>query len=72
MQYWLTEQQVQELTNKVRPSAQLRVLAAMGYAVKLRPDGTFVVPTDQFQTVDNKPATYQLNFEGLGNGSKAA
>lgn len=72
MQFWLTEQQVQELTNRVRPSAQLRVLAAMGYSVRLRPDGTFVVPTDQFRADDKKPATYQLNFEGLGNGSKAA
>ena len=74
-QYWLTDEQVRDLTGKVRPSAQLRVLDAMGYSVKMRPDGTFVVPTDQFQPPAESSAqnnTYTLDFSELGNGTKAA
>ena len=51
----LTAAEVQELTGKVRPSAQARYLALMGIAYTRRPDrnGTIVV--------------YR---EGLGNGSE--
>lgn len=39
----LTEQELVELTNKVRPSAQARVLQALGIPSKPRPDGSLVV-----------------------------
>lgn len=72
--FWLSEQEVAELTGKVRPSAQLRVLEKMGYAVVHRPDGTFVVPVDQFLssgTTDNQKE-WTLDFSRYRDGTKAA
>jgi hypothetical protein len=39
----LTAQELVELTKKVRPSAQARVLHALGIPSKPRPDGSLVV-----------------------------
>jgi hypothetical protein len=71
--YWLTEEEVRELTKKVKPSYQMSVLKEMGYTIRLRPDGTFVVPTDQFKTQETeKPSKeFELDFSALGDGQAA-
>jgi len=40
---FLTAEELQALTHRVRPSAQLRALRAMGIEAKQRPDGTVAV-----------------------------
>lgn len=42
---WLSSDEVQDLTKRVRPRAQLRQLKALGFlpAVHFRTDGSFVV-----------------------------
>jgi hypothetical protein len=72
--YWLTDAEVSALTRKQRPAAQRRVLDAMGYTYRLRPDGTFIVPVDQFLPTDGAQGNteFNLDFSGLGNGTKAA
>lgn len=45
----LTDAQVQDLTSKVRPSAQARVLLAMGIPYRRRPDGSIVVLLSDLQ-----------------------
>jgi hypothetical protein len=40
---FLTREEIQELTNKQRPSAQVAVLNSLGIIYKLRPDGSLVV-----------------------------
>jgi len=40
---FLTKDELEELTNRVIPSAQHRMLQAMGIEHKRRPDGTVVV-----------------------------
>lgn len=39
----LTSKEIAELTGKQRPTAQARVLDALGYPYKQRPDGTLIV-----------------------------
>ncbi len=39
----LTGDELRELTNKQKPSAQIRALRAMGIQHKVRPDGTVAV-----------------------------
>lgn len=71
---WLSEEEVRGLTKRVRPSAQLRQLKAMGFEhlVRLRTDGTFVVMRDDQAQTKEKAKLYKLDFSELGNGSKAA
>lgn len=40
---FLTPQEIVDLTNRVLPSAQARVLNAMGIEHKVRPDGTVAI-----------------------------
>lgn len=65
--YWLTDEQVRALTKKRSRPAQLRVLRELGYSYRVRPDGSFIVPTDQFAAPGERAATYRLDFSGLGN-----
>ena len=39
----LTDTELREITNRARPSAQLRALRAMGIPHAVRPDGTLAV-----------------------------
>ena len=72
MKLWLSEQEVIELTKKKTRPAQLRVLKSMGYSVRMRPDNSFIVPTDQFQAgPENQPSTPAFNFSALNNGQAA-
>lgn len=43
-QMFLSPDELRELTARRMPSAQARVLAAMGVAFRRRPDGTLAVP----------------------------
>lgn len=43
MGIWLTTDQLRELTDKVRPSAQARALDFMGIFYRKRPDGSLAV-----------------------------
>ena len=72
MPLWLSDIDVQQLTGKVRRSAQLRVLKELGYSVRHRPDGSFIVPTQQFIETGSKPdQLYKMDFSGLGHGKTA-
>ena len=74
MKLWLEESEVVALTARQQPAAQLRALKAMGYSVRTRHDGTFIVPTGQFldnaRTVEKE---WKMDFSnmGKGNGKKA-
>lgn len=39
----LTDAEIRDVTRKKRPSAQVRVLRAMGIAYRIRPDGSVLV-----------------------------
>ena len=69
---WLTETEIRSLTNKVQIPAQLRVIKKLGYSVRPRPDGSFIVPRDQFYTA-SKPQDkdYKMDFSALGHGKTA-
>lgn len=45
---YLTLEEIKHITNKKHNAGQRKVLAAMGYSVNMRPDGTFWVPRAQF------------------------
>jgi len=74
MKPWLDEQEVVELTKKVRPSAQLRQLEAMKLMdrVHQRTDGSFIVMREAMGNTQKPAKEYKLDFSGLGNGSQAA
>jgi hypothetical protein len=40
---WLTDAELVEVTHRVRPSAQARVLRGIGVGFRPRPDGTLLV-----------------------------
>lgn len=74
MKPWLTTEEVEELTDKVRPSAQLRQLKSMelDHLVRYRTDGSFVVMREGSTHTEEKPKKYELDFSGLGNVTQAA
>jgi hypothetical protein len=47
----LTAEEISEITRKVRPKAQAKVLSAMGFEFKLRLDGTLVVSREHAELV---------------------
>ena len=53
---YLTPEQVIELTDKQRPSAQARVLDHMGVPYRPRPDGTLAVLRIHAETFEGHPA----------------
>ena len=74
MKLWLDESEVVALTARQQPAAQLRALKALGYSVRTRHDGTFIVPTSQFLDNTSKAETvWEMDFShmGKGNGKKA-
>ena len=75
MKYWLSDDEVSELTKRTKPSAQRKVLDAMGYRYRQRPDGSFIVPTSQFMNDQNRiqSKNISLDFSSLGktNGKAA-
>jgi len=67
--FWLSSIQVLELTGAKTQSKQKRVLDFMGYSYRVRPDGSLVVPSDQFSesTQGYKPLKeYKMDFAALG------
>jgi len=74
MKPWLDKQEVQELTAKMRPSAQLRQLKSMEMdsLVRYRTDGSFIVMREGSTHTEEKPKKYELDFSGLGNVTQAA
>ncbi len=66
---WLSEVEVEELTKKVRPQAQIKQLRSLGMfdSVRIRTDGSFVVLRDI--TPKNIKPSYQLNLGNLGRGT---
>jgi len=52
------------LTAAKSRSKQLKVLDFMGYSYRIRPDGSFVVPVEQFQEPQLK--AYTMDFASLG------
>jgi len=64
VKFWLSANDVQELTGAKSRSKQLKVLDFMGYSYRIRPDGSFVVPVEQFH--EPKPKEYKMDFAALG------
>jgi hypothetical protein len=62
--FWLSPNEVTELTGAKSRSKQLKVLDFMGYQVRIRPDGSFIVPIEQFQEPQQK--SYTMDFAALG------
>ena len=60
----LTDAQLIDITGKVRPSAQARVLQAMGIPFRRRPDGKVVILTSDLheQTAQTRQASPSLRF----------
>ena len=69
MKLWLSDQEVQELTRKIKPTSQMRVLDQLGYTYRLRSDKSFIVPvfgnfiSDELPTKQNDK--YELDFSTL-------
>lgn len=74
MKPWLDEEEVVELTRKVRPCAQLRQLEAMElmHLVRQRTDGSFIVMRETMSNTEKPIKEYKLDFSGLGNDTQAA
>jgi hypothetical protein len=68
VKFWLSPNEVTELTGAKSRSKQLKVLDFMGYSYRVRPDGSFVVPVEQFSEQQSyKPLKeYKLDFSALG------
>jgi|TARA_B110000285_G_scaffold199395_1_gene232537 hypothetical protein len=68
VKFWLSPNEVTELTGAKSRSKQLKVLDFMGYSYRVRPDGSFVVPVEQFSEQQSyKPLKeYKLDFAALG------
>tara|TARA_B100000795_G_scaffold167419_1_gene126013 strand:+ start:1780 stop:1980 length:201 start_codon:yes stop_codon:yes gene_type:complete len=64
VKFWLSANDVEELTAAKSRSKQLKVLDFMGYSYRIRPDGSFVVPVEQFQEPQQK--SYTMDFASLG------
>lgn len=47
----LTDEEIAQITHKVRPKAQAKALAVMGFEFKFRPDGTLVVSREHADSV---------------------
>tara|TARA_R110000803_G_scaffold30623_1_gene68949 strand:- start:1353 stop:1556 length:204 start_codon:yes stop_codon:yes gene_type:complete len=62
--FWLSSKDVEELTGAKSRSKQMKVLDFMGYSYRIRPDGSFVVPVEQFQ--EPKRKEYTMDFASLG------
>jgi hypothetical protein len=62
--FWLSAKDVEELTGAKARSKQQRVLDFMGYGYNIRPDGSFVVPIEQF--LEAKQKEYKMDFSALG------
>lgn len=66
---FLTAEQIHELTDKTRPSAQARVLDGMGIPYRKRPNGTLAVLRIHVETIEGYapaarlPAEPQLIFD---------
>ncbi len=77
MKPWLEELEVQELTKRIRPSAQEKQLESLGmsHLIKYRTDGSFIVLREGVSARADQPEKeYTLDFSSLGNrnGTQAA
>ena len=64
MKFWLSTLEVIELTGAKSRAKQLKVLEHLGYSYRVRPDGTFIVPVEQFTMPKQKE--YAMDFNALG------
>ena len=47
--FWLSTEEIEDLTGAKTRKKQAKVLKCLGYNYKVRPDASIVVPVDQFQ-----------------------
>ena len=64
VKFWLSSREVEELTLAKSRTKQMKVLDYMGYSYRIRPDGSFVVPVEQFQEPQKK--SYTMDFASIG------
>ena len=64
IKFWLSTTEVIELTGAKSRAKQLKVLEHLGYSYRVRPDGTFIVPVEQFTVPKQKE--YTMDFSALG------
>lgn len=65
MSLTLSPEELLELTGKVRPHAQARVLDALGIAFQTRPDGTLVVYRDNLPVARRAAIRRQPVFDHI-------
>ena len=67
---WLSSDEVRDLTQRVRRTAQLRQLASLGMtsSIKFRTDGSFIVMRGA-EAPGSSKIDYTLDFAGLGRGT---
>lgn len=76
MSVCLTYEEIVEITGKVRPSAQARVLRAMGIDHIIRPDGSVFVPSVHVEHLFGRGkhstvAPRDLDLKAMDEGAKA-
>ena len=57
MSLTLTPAELVELTGKQRPSAQARVLSALGIPYQIRPNGSLLILRSRLETENERPAS---------------
>lgn len=67
MSFRLTDTELRELTDRKRPSAQAKVLTALGIPFRYHPiDGGLIVSTAAAEAVLGGPATNRTVLDGTG------
>lgn len=59
----LAQPEIQEITGKLRYSAQIRALRGMGFEVKIRPDGSPLVSESNFEKVTGGQGRAERNVD---------
>lgn len=71
MNLCLTPEELQELTGRERPSAQVKALRGMGIEHRVRPDGTaFVLRAHLLNSGSAKVRTREPNWSALAEAAK--
>lgn len=71
----LSEDEIRQVTHKVRKTAQIKALRQMGIEVKIRPDGSPLVNANHFEQatggkVEEENFDVKLNLEALSATKK--
>lgn len=63
---WLSQEEIADLTSRVKPAAQRRALDRMGIGYRVRPDGRPLVLVEQIQPdARRRPVGGEPNWDAL-------